>query len=57
MIDEIIFETGKRNCTVAQKSLIAWSCRTVPPAYVAYQAGTTTLCNSQLNPPVRTRRL
>ncbi len=33
------------------KSILALGCRTGPPAYVAWRAGTTILCRSQLYPP------
>ncbi len=31
----------------------AWGCRIGPPCYIGWQGGTTTLCRSQLYPPVR----
>ncbi len=33
------------------KSTRAWGCRTEPPSFVAWWAGTTTQCHSQLYPP------
>ncbi len=54
---------GRRSCRVACLlkcvSALAFflhpvaGCRTGPPAYVACRAGTTTLCQSRLIPPVR----
>ncbi len=35
------------------KSTLAWGCRTSPPGFIGWRAGTTILCRSQLDPPGR----
>jgi hypothetical protein len=36
-----------------EKLTLVQDCRTGPPGYIVWRAGTTTLCWSQLYPPVR----
>jgi hypothetical protein len=38
-------------------STLAQGCRTAQPAYVAWRDGTTTLCQSQLYPPIQGLRI